>query len=388
MIGFFLPLNSRKSNIVNSRSSNRYRPSSIKTTTIILFFMLAPISEYTQAQSFIREYTYQASELDSKITSRENAIKQLKVELIEYIGVHIKSKIDIQNNSHGVEIMNHDIQALSSGFTSNLNIVDETWDGKTYYIKASVDVYPSDIITRFDKIQRELNSHISHISENPDKAACEKEFTSSDANSLYLESKRELKNQNLIEAELDSQYSQYSKFDRLQKSDEISQRRRELIKRSNEKVIMLKRCAAYFGHADAQFDMYSGYKYMYSGYFNRYDEMNSLEWLASSAKQGNAKAMYWFASEVYRVIIGRNNPKAHAKYYWWHKSALKNYPPAMLEIGRAYYEGIFYEKDFVQAEYWLRKTISLADERSHELDMAIMYLQKIQESRLANDDNF
>src|SRR5690606_24397515 len=121
MIGFFLPLNSRKSNIVNPRSSNRYRPSSIKTTTIILFFMLAPISEYTQAQSFTREYTYQASELDSKITSRENAIKQLKVELIEYIGVHIKSKIDIQNNSHGVEIMHHDIQALSSGFTSNLN---------------------------------------------------------------------------------------------------------------------------------------------------------------------------------------------------------------------------------------------------------------------------
>lgn len=383
MIGFFLPLNSRKSDIVNSRSSNRYRPSSIKTTTIILFFMLAPISEYTQAQSFTREYTYQASELDSKITSRENAIKQLKVELIEYIGVHIKSKIDIQNNSHGVEIMNHDIQALSSGFTSNLNIVDETWDGKTYYIKASVDVYPSDIITRFDKIQRELNSHISHISENPDKAACEKEFTSSDANLLYLESERVLKNRNLIQAELDSQNS---KIDRLNKSDEFFQRRSELIElreRSDEKVIMLKRCAAYFGHADAQFDMYSaGYKK------TRYDQMNSLEWLASSAKQGNAKAMYWFASELYKFSAGRNNPKAQAKYYWWHKSALKNYPPAMLEIGRAYYKGYFYEKDFVQAEYWLRKTISMADERSAELGMAIMYLQEIQESRLANDDNF
>lgn len=382
MIGFFLPLNSRKSNIVNPRSSNRYRPSSIKTTTIILFFMLAPIIEYTQAQSFTREYTYQASELDSKITSREQAIKQLKVELIEYIGVHIKSKIDIQNNSHGVEIMNHDIQALSSGFTSNLNIVDEIWDGKTYYIKASVDVYPSDIITRFDKIQRELNSHISHSSENPDKAACEKEFTSSDANLLYLESERELKNQNLIKAELDSQYSQYSKIDRLNKSDEFFQRRSELIKRSNEKVIMLKRCAAYFGHADAQFDMYSGYKN------NRYDQMNSLEWLASSAKQGNAKAMYWFASEVYKFSAGRDNPKVHGKYFWWHKSALKNYPPAMYEIGRAYYKGYFYEKDFVQAEYWLRKTISLADERSVELVSAMSLLQEIQESRLANDDNF
>ncbi len=91
---------------------------------------------------FTREYTYRASEDDSKNSSRKKAIQQLKILLSEEIGTHISSYLEIEKRNHNnisYQSVNNEIASLSASITK-LKILKEKWDGKSYYVKASVRV--------------------------------------------------------------------------------------------------------------------------------------------------------------------------------------------------------------------------------------------------------
>lgn len=91
---------------------------------------------------FIKEYTYLASEDDSRNSSREKAINQIKLLLSEEIGTQIESYLEINNTvTNGVshKIIKQEISSLSIAITK-LKVLNENWDGKKYYIKASVFV--------------------------------------------------------------------------------------------------------------------------------------------------------------------------------------------------------------------------------------------------------
>ncbi len=87
---------------------------------------------------FIREYKYNASDTDSKVSSRKKAIAQLKSILSEEVGVHIQSGFEIKQNSHN-KYVKKEINQLSASITK-LKILEEKWNGVTYYIKASVKI--------------------------------------------------------------------------------------------------------------------------------------------------------------------------------------------------------------------------------------------------------
>ena len=57
---------------------------------------------------FIREYKYNASDTDSKVSSRKKAIAQLKSILSEEVGVHIQSSFEIKQNSHNKYVKKRD----------------------------------------------------------------------------------------------------------------------------------------------------------------------------------------------------------------------------------------------------------------------------------------
>lgn len=87
---------------------------------------------------FIKEYTYNASDNDSKNSSRKIAIAELKSLLSEEIGVHIQSSFDIKKTLSS-KIVRKEINQLSASITK-VKILEEKWNGVTYYIKASVKV--------------------------------------------------------------------------------------------------------------------------------------------------------------------------------------------------------------------------------------------------------
>lgn len=97
---------------------------------------------------FVREYNYRASEDDSRNTSRRKALDQIKIELSEEIGIYIESYLEI-NKIVSADVarndVSHEIKTLSSNIT-RINILDEKWDGKTYYVRASVRTNPRQAI--------------------------------------------------------------------------------------------------------------------------------------------------------------------------------------------------------------------------------------------------
>ena len=118
--------------------------------TLVLFFAITALS----AKTFIREYTYNAGEADSKITSRAIALEQVKRLLLEEIGVYIHSTFQMETteaSNEVKELTTQQIEILSAGITET-QIIEEKWDGETYYLKAEITVDENDVLKRLDKI--------------------------------------------------------------------------------------------------------------------------------------------------------------------------------------------------------------------------------------------
>jgi TPR repeat protein len=92
-----------------------------------------------EVQIYVKEYTYQASELDSKSTARHHALTEVKKLVLNEIGVAVFSETRITNNT----LENDQIISLSGGFVSS-EVMDEKWDGNTYWIKAKLSADPED----------------------------------------------------------------------------------------------------------------------------------------------------------------------------------------------------------------------------------------------------
>lgn len=98
-------------------------------------------------KTFIKEYTYRASDDDSKNSARVKALQQLKINVSEEIGVYIESYFEIntqETNSTFNQLVTSEIKSLSAGITKT-NIIQEKWDGKEYYVKASVSINPDSV---------------------------------------------------------------------------------------------------------------------------------------------------------------------------------------------------------------------------------------------------
>jgi len=96
---------------------------------------------YAENKSFTKEYIYQASEQDSKISSRTNAIAQVKRLLLEELGSYIESNIEVIN----LQLNREEIVLLSSGMVKS-EIIDESWDGKQYWVKANLTADPEEVL--------------------------------------------------------------------------------------------------------------------------------------------------------------------------------------------------------------------------------------------------
>lgn len=90
---------------------------------------------------FVKEYTYQASEQDSKITCRTNALTQVKRLLLEELGLYIESHTKVTN----LQLTQDDIVSVSTGVVKT-EIIDESWDGRQYWIKANLTADPDEVL--------------------------------------------------------------------------------------------------------------------------------------------------------------------------------------------------------------------------------------------------
>ena len=129
----------------------------ITTTLFLIMFVNA------ENKTFIREYTYQASESDSKITARNQALTEVKKLLLEELGVYVESYVNYTVESQGGHItkdfITNEIKQLSVGITET-KILEETWNGEQYYVRAEIVADPSDVVRKINQTLEKRQSDV------------------------------------------------------------------------------------------------------------------------------------------------------------------------------------------------------------------------------------
>lgn len=116
----------------------------------ILFSILSWTIAYGAVVNFTKEYTYQASEFDSKASSRILALEQVKRLLLEELGTYLISETEVKN----FQMTKDQIIVFTAGIVS-AEVIDEKWDGKTYYLKAKITADPKDVSKTVDDLRQD-----------------------------------------------------------------------------------------------------------------------------------------------------------------------------------------------------------------------------------------
>ncbi len=117
---------------------------------VCFFLLISTAIVFAEIKSLIKEYTYQASELDSKISCRAIALEQVKRELLEEMGTYIESTTVVQD----AQIDKEEIKTISAGVVRT-KILAENWDGKSFWLKAEVSADPNEVDSSIEKVRND-----------------------------------------------------------------------------------------------------------------------------------------------------------------------------------------------------------------------------------------
>ena len=131
----------------------------------ILMVLLSPDLSIAKQVTFEREYTYQASEADSKLSSRAIALEQVKRLLLEELGTYLESRTEVRD----FKLTKDQIITLTAGIVRT-EIAKETWDGKTYWLKARIEADPDEVIKSVDSLRKD-HQKTKELEETRRKAA-------------------------------------------------------------------------------------------------------------------------------------------------------------------------------------------------------------------------
>lgn len=118
--------------------------SSIQKQLIVLSALMMVLAGWQVALAkpvtVTREYTYRASEADSKLTSRTIALEQVKRMLLEELGTYLVSNTEVRDSA----LTKDEIVTYTSGWVATV-VIKELWNGEDYYLKAKITADADDV---------------------------------------------------------------------------------------------------------------------------------------------------------------------------------------------------------------------------------------------------
>ena len=217
---------------------------------IIASFALTAGIVAAQEKVFIKDYFYQASENDSKVSSRQKALIEVKTQILEEIGTYIESYVNYTVESDTKDVsksfFGKEIKQITAG-RLEVKVLEENWNGVEYYVKAQVVVDPDEILEQLhrtienrrasvviDSLNLLLSSQQSQISVQ--NSTIENLNAQLAAKHNEMESQR--KEVEKLQRELDNMNSQYKAYQKQEQeiNDEISRLGAQL-KQMGENVI-------------------------------------------------------------------------------------------------------------------------------------------------------
>ncbi|MDA8105776.1 MAG: tetratricopeptide repeat protein [Nitrospiraceae bacterium] len=161
---------------------------------ILLFVFLAIISPLFSRPSFgadvtfIKEYTYMASDIDSKVSCRAIALEQVKRALLEQLGTYIISETEVKN----YQITKEQVFVLTAGIVS-AEVIDEKWDGRSYYLKAKISADPKEVAKSIDGLRKDKqkSKELEESKQKAEEAMKEVERLKKDLEFVKLDAKKQ-----------------------------------------------------------------------------------------------------------------------------------------------------------------------------------------------------
>lgn len=116
----------------------------------ILSFPFITNTALAETKTFIKEYTYRASDEDSKNSSRTIALREVKRLLLEKLGTYLESVSEVR----GFNLTKDQITTLTAGIVKT-ELVDEKWDGHIYWLKAKIAANSDEVIKSIDVLRKD-----------------------------------------------------------------------------------------------------------------------------------------------------------------------------------------------------------------------------------------
>jgi superkiller protein 3 len=121
-----------------------------KILLIMLFAAIGAATLHAQKKTFVRDYTYQAGEDDSRNSARANATTQMRNILLREVGEFLHTERTFKQTATSQDYAEK-VEAITAGIVE-MKTLDERWDGTTYYIKAEMTVDPKDLERRIAEV--------------------------------------------------------------------------------------------------------------------------------------------------------------------------------------------------------------------------------------------
>ena len=121
---------------------------------IVMLFatgLFASRTAFAEVRTFEKEYTYQASEIDSKVTSRAIAVEQVKRLVLEELGTYLMAETEVRD----FQITKDRVVMLTAGIVQT-EILNEKWDGERYYLKARIKADPREVAASLDTLRKDV----------------------------------------------------------------------------------------------------------------------------------------------------------------------------------------------------------------------------------------
>ncbi len=142
-----------------------------KTVLVVIMasaFLILNISiSFAGLKTFEKEYTYQASEIDSKVTARAIAIEQVKRLVLEELGTYLIAETEVKD----FRLTKDKVVMLSAGIVQ-AEILNEKWDGEKYYLKAKIKADPNEVAAAVDKLRKDTqkSKELEDVKKKADEA--------------------------------------------------------------------------------------------------------------------------------------------------------------------------------------------------------------------------
>src|SRR3972149_6953418 len=150
--------------------------------------LLLPCFAFAEIKIFEKEYTYQASEIDSKVTSRAIAVEQVKRLVLEELGTYLMAETEVRD----FQITKDRVVMLTAGIVQT-EILNEKWDGERYYLKARIKADPNEVAASLDALRKDAqkSKELEDVQKRADEALKEIEKLKSELEAVKADKNKQ-----------------------------------------------------------------------------------------------------------------------------------------------------------------------------------------------------